>query len=123
MIEGHDILDKELVAELGGLADGQLLPSLTAIFAKEMPERLDELDAAVARSDLAAVARIAHLMKGSAGQMGACALAEHCRVVETAARSGDAPTVTAHLDGLREHYRRADLALAAYVEAMPRPPA
>ncbi len=79
-----------------------LATEIFAIFQTDTASRLEILSRAVASADTGAITRQAHALKGSAGQVGAQALAEGCRRMETAAREGKMAEVSARLDRLQQ---------------------
>lgn len=84
-------------AALGPLAErlGEratpFLASLVQTWQAETSGRLAELEAAVAAGDIAAVARLAHSIKGGSASIGAARLALACHGVEQAVRTGHLP--------------------------------
>ena len=94
-----DPFDPEVVAMLRSLTPaGQQdsFLSLTRLFMTSAAALLETLRAAIARDDAAAVARVAHTLKGSAANLGATPLADACRQLEeelSAGLEGTLPTV------------------------------
>lgn len=81
------VLDPEIVDQLQALAqagNGELLQRLQASFARDTPERLLALRAAVASGDAQAVAFNVHTIKGSAANLGATQMVATCREIENA---------------------------------------
>ena len=56
--------------------------------------QLDAMRAAALSADAAALVRPAHSLKSSSANVGAMALADICRALEAAARTGDVPDAT-----------------------------
>jgi PAS domain S-box-containing protein len=85
-----DPLDRTALAQLAEVGSG-LLESVVTAFLGTVAERMPELRAAVADGAAADIARIAHGVRGSAGYVGATALATAYGVLETAdvSRSAD----------------------------------
>lgn len=78
--------------------DPGTVAALVEMFAVDAPIKLAALDAAVADGDLAEVERLAHALRGSAGNLGAVEVADALAAVEVGAADGRAPvtgTVTA----------------------------
>ena len=94
------VLDEAIIAELDSL-EGAVLADLVALFFDEAPERLSELGGAVDRADTAAVARMAHTLKGNSSTLGAAHVARIAAELETAAKAGDLTPAAALLDALR----------------------
>lgn len=68
---------------------------LVELFAAGAPARVDALEDAVAAGDLTEVERRAHALRGSAGNLGAFALADVLAIIERDAAGGRAPRTTA----------------------------
>jgi HPt (histidine-containing phosphotransfer) domain-containing protein len=85
-----DPLDRTALAQLAEVGSG-LLESVVTAFLGTVAERMPELRAAVADGAAADIARIAHGVRGSAGYVGATALATAYGELETAdvSRSAD----------------------------------
>lgn len=71
--------------------DPGTVADLVASFATHAPVRLDALDAAVAARDLPAVERLAHALRGTAGNLGAVRVAQALATIERDAAGGRAP--------------------------------
>ena len=102
--EDHDATTSEDAAGAPAAVDPTVLRSMTArlgdrgpamlerlldTWEAETANRLAELRAAVQEQDGAAVARVAHSVRGGSASMGAVRLAEVCEQVETALRAGE----------------------------------
>jgi signal transduction histidine kinase/DNA-binding response OmpR family regulator/HPt (histidine-containing phosphotransfer) domain-containing protein len=61
------------------------------LFVADIPQRLRDLDSALAAQDAAALARAAHALKGAAGNVGALSVSDRCAILETQAKQGSAP--------------------------------
>ena len=62
-----------------------------ALFARETPQRMDDIRDALAASDSAALSRTAHAVKGAASNVGAQALSEACGALEHSCLQGQWP--------------------------------
>jgi HPt (histidine-containing phosphotransfer) domain-containing protein len=97
------IIDAAAIANLRSLEtdgeNGAFLRELVGLFAKDVPERLAELEAAVRSSDATAALRAAHSIKGCSGNLGASALCQSAERLEDHLRrspaGGCAPLVAA----------------------------
>ncbi len=92
-----------------------LLKNITKLFLEETPKGLERLKVAVSAEDAALSARLAHAMKGSAGNLGARGMAAICAEVEAHAKAGDfesAPNRVRELDREFDRVRSALHALA-----------
>jgi HPt (histidine-containing phosphotransfer) domain-containing protein len=74
--------------DLGGDDDPDFLPSVLRSFLEHLGVAIADLEAAVARQDAASLKRVAHSLKGSAGNVGAKTLAARCADVERGALGG-----------------------------------
>jgi CheY-like chemotaxis protein len=89
------VLDPAIVEQLRALAqagNADLLHKLQASFARDTPERLHALRAAVTAGDAEAVAFNVHTLKGSAANLGATEIVATCQRIE---RSPGAPGLRA----------------------------
>jgi len=90
--QGEGPLDPMTLGQLRELSrDGQpnLLRNLYVVFAQDTPEGLRLLRAAAAEGDVGALSSTAHKLKGSAGAVGAMAMADVCRRIEDCAAAGE----------------------------------
>jgi HPt (histidine-containing phosphotransfer) domain-containing protein len=78
-----------------------VLADLVALFFDEAAARLSELGGAVDRADAAAIARMAHTLKGNSSTLGAAHVARIAAELETSAKAGDLTPAAALLDALR----------------------
>ena len=76
----------ELLARCNGKLS--LLVRLARIYQEQTPRLLDDLQAALQRSDAPAAEHAAHTLKGSLAQLGAAAAADLARQIESSAASG-----------------------------------
>jgi HPt (histidine-containing phosphotransfer) domain-containing protein len=89
-------LDADVIAELREIL-GEDLNAVASEFVDQFNELLVPLRASAEASTWPEVARLAHLLKGSAGNLGATALAAAFLALERAAQAGDGETVTREL--------------------------
>ncbi len=68
--------------------DEGLYKELIGIFLGDLPRILNEIDAAIAADASAPLKCVAHSLRGSANQIGACAVAQHAGNLEELARRG-----------------------------------
>ncbi|MEO5607796.1 MAG: response regulator, partial [Polaromonas sp.] len=77
---------------------------VTALFVREMPQRIADIDSALAACDSAVLSRAAHALKGAASNIGAQALGQACGALEQSCLQGRWPaTASAQvvaIDGL-----------------------
>jgi HPt (histidine-containing phosphotransfer) domain-containing protein len=100
-----EVCDRATLDELWAEGDS-LLPALVGIFQTEVTKGLDELTRALAARDCAAVARIAHTLKGNAGIFGAIHMREMAANIDQAARAGHDDQATVMLGEFRSECER-----------------
>jgi HPt (histidine-containing phosphotransfer) domain-containing protein len=91
-MRGAEVLDPAVIASLRRLTppgEPDVLIDVLRLFLDEVPRRIDRLRAASAAGNLVEVHRVAHSLKGSAGNIGAHALADVCRRLEERGKAGD----------------------------------
>ena len=106
-------LDRAVIEGLLELGGAGLLSELSGMFLDDAPSSLAVLREAVEGDDAPSVARAAHALKGSAGNMGAKGMASICAELEEAGSAGDlsgAPALLVQLDQEFERVRQALLA-------------
>jgi signal transduction histidine kinase/CheY-like chemotaxis protein/HPt (histidine-containing phosphotransfer) domain-containing protein len=92
MPQGNGPLDPMILGQLRALSrDGEpnLLRDLYVLFTQDTPEGLRSLRAAAATSDVRGLSSTAHKLKGSAGTVGATAMADSCSRIENCAATGE----------------------------------
>jgi CheY-like chemotaxis protein len=116
------VLDQDRVAMLRQLGpeDGRgLLPEAAATFRRDLPARVDALQAAVHDGDGPALAQAAHALKGSAANIGGTAVAEICSELEGLGRRGMPDVGTPLIRRLEEQLQLLDAELDAALEVDP----
>ena len=83
-------------------------------FNESLPGKLDEMSQSLQQRDMAALASLAHWIKGAGGSMGYDELFEPAKALDEAAKVGDADNATRHLAQLR--------AVAARIAPLPAAP-
>lgn len=92
--------DNEVLDELLEILGEEDLCAITASFVDQLGNQLAELTAHCANAELAEVSRIAHSLKGGAGNLGAIALSDVAAALERHSRAGDAGLTGAALETL-----------------------
>ena len=87
-----------------------LLASVS-LFLRRAPEQIEVLTNAAARADLAAAARVAHGLRGSAGVLGALRLARACGALEERAAAGDGDGLALLIEAIEAEFEQAREAL------------
>lgn len=99
MSDHDDVLDLDTVRELREMLGAGLTPVL-AQFGVQAEELQRGIEARLRDGDLAAVRTLAHKLKGSAGAVGARALAAEAAQLERASADGQLESARARLDAL-----------------------
>ncbi|MBK1640717.1 hypothetical protein CKO12_02240 [Chromatium okenii] len=93
-------LDDEVLNELLEILGEEDLCAITTSFVEQLTQQLTDLATYCAQAELAETARIAHSLKGGAGNLGANALSDAAAVLERQARAGAAEQVLAAMQAL-----------------------
>lgn len=107
------VLDPAAIETLRTLSpeDPGFLRELVDIYLQDTPQRLAELETALAKGDGPGLIRAAHTIKGSSGNFGATTLARLAQEIEALAKSGDLTAATAALPAFRAEFTRVSEAL------------
>ncbi len=106
-MESDDHVDEEMLADVltlmeDGAADGIL--RACDLFRSSVPERLDDIDAAIREGRFDDAARASHSLRGSAGALGAKRLSALGLQIEELARESDAGAATVVLEHMRTEF-------------------
>lgn len=110
------VLDLDVIATLkalGGDEDPELFGDLVSMFLGDTPPRLLAMDEALTASDMDALEKAAHALKSSCGNLGATTLAQLCRDIEFAGRSGDVEAARPLVEATKAQYEAVRRALRA----------
>jgi HPt (histidine-containing phosphotransfer) domain-containing protein len=105
-------LDPQVIDSLRQLTppgEPDVLADILNLFLAEVPKKIGALQAALEAGDAAQVARIAHSLKGSTGNLGAHAMLDVCRRIDDRARRGDLASVAPLIASLTSEYHRVEL--------------
>ncbi len=105
-------LDLDALNELKQVM-GDEFPLLIDTFVNDSVVRIETIREAVVSGDPEAIRRTAHSFKGSASNMGAPVLTEHCRKLEELGNSGQVEGSLAVFDALVIEYESVHIALQA----------
>lgn len=97
---------------IGG-GDNEFVAEIVQMFREDTPPNLDELDQAATSLDPVRLGKVAHGLKGSAGNFGAKHFRTLTERIEEIARSGDLAPAAAAIADLRAEYERVIAALDA----------
>ena len=111
---GEGLLDEAALVELEQSIGHQGLVALTALYQRQLAERLADVERAMAESVPDAVRRLAHQLKGESASLGAVRMADLAARLEVAARGRECQQATTLLAELRRCQRRTLEALAAW---------
>jgi HPt (histidine-containing phosphotransfer) domain-containing protein len=101
VIDPMHALDPDLLAQQSG-GDHELMVELLELFGETLPDMLGGIGDRMASGDPTGVARAAHLLKGSAGNMAARGLMDAAAGLEAAALAADRATMAFWWGRLRE---------------------
>ncbi len=97
-----DLLDLDMLRQLGADTGLDVVPDLIARFADEVRERADRIAAAAAAEDGEQLAHEAHALKSGSRTFGALALFERAKAIEWDCRDGRTSRAIGHCEGLLE---------------------
>ena len=106
-------LDEVVLAGLRELGDAELLSELSTMFLDDASSSLAALREAVEEGDPLTVERVAHTLKGAAGNMGAPGMAAICAELQDVGASGDLGGAVELLGRLEKEFGRVRPALEA----------
>jgi HPt (histidine-containing phosphotransfer) domain-containing protein len=92
-----------------------LLNRIVDLFRSESPKTIASLQDGMESSDLQAVRNAAHTLKSSSAYVGAKALSERCRDLESAAREGNFPACIALGDDIADLFEASVAELDRYM--------
>ena len=95
--EADTLIDSGILQQLFEEVGNEMAPQVLATFITELKDQTAALDTASGRSDLDALGKAAHRLKGSAASFGATRLSTALAELEQAARSGDINTALEHM--------------------------
>ena len=101
------VLDPAALAAIRGLqqpGSPNLLLKIIGVYLDSSRALVERLGTAVLAGDSTAIAEAAHALKSSSANLGANALAEICRVIESAGRRGDLPEAGGLQTAMRSEY-------------------
>jgi signal transduction histidine kinase/DNA-binding response OmpR family regulator len=111
----NDVFDRaSLLARIDG--DETLLQELIGLFLEDAPQRLDHLRDALVDDDPQQLERIAHTLKGAAGNVCAHRTFEAAKRLERLAKMGDVLKTTDAFTDLEMEITRLQTMLSAYIE-------
>jgi signal transduction histidine kinase/DNA-binding NarL/FixJ family response regulator len=106
--------------QLDAATPGGFLADVVESFLDSVPKRLDELGQAIDTGDAPRVVQLAHRLKGSAANLGACRLIEPLDQIERSARDGRLSGANKDLADARAEHERAITPLRAMLQSLGR---
>jgi HPt (histidine-containing phosphotransfer) domain-containing protein len=100
---------ESLMDSVGG--DAEFMTELIDTYITDAPQQLEALNASLAAGYVDGLVRPAHTLKSSSASLGALGLAERCRQLELAAKSGSLEGVTESIEGIAAELERVVTAL------------
>lgn len=91
---------------LGPDGDASFLRELIDVYLEDAPQRVAELDAALARGDAVVATRAAHTIKGSSSNFGATRLAHQAQLIEAQCKAGDCASALPLVPALKSELLR-----------------
>jgi len=116
-LQGLPVVEVGQIEELRSLGRPQIVRQAILLFLRQAAQKLDELDAALLRGELAAVGFAAHSLKSASLSVGGRRFAGVAGDCEGAARSGDSAAAAQHARRLRPEFRALCKALSALAQA------
>jgi len=108
-------VDRQILAALEADTSRELIPELIQVFIKSADNRIAQITAHLAASDLAGIAAEAHALKSSSATFGAGEVRRFCAELEAAGKTGDAVAVERLVAGLTLALDAAKADLTTYV--------
>jgi len=102
----------ESIRKLERQGSAEVLKKVIGIYFRETPPLLQAMHDAAERSDAVTLQRTAHTLKSGSANLGARRLAELCRRLEAAARSGDLTEAQQHIAEIDDEFGKVLPALA-----------
>jgi HPt (histidine-containing phosphotransfer) domain-containing protein len=99
-----EVLDR--LRQLSAPGEPDVLAEVLSLFTADVPGRLARLRDALQAADAPAIQRLAHSVKGSAGNIGARALFDISRQLDDAGKAGDLQGAAALVALLEAEYQR-----------------
>jgi CheY-like chemotaxis protein len=111
------VLDQANLAELGSVLTPANLAGLITLYLHDTESHMLEIAASAKAGDMAGIAREAHMLVSSSGNLGAMQTSMLARDMENFCRSGNSDGLAALLDELRQSVAQSSAALAAWRDA------
>ena len=113
MSDSADSLDLATLNELKEMLE-EGLEELLDVYLDDTPRQLALLRTAVDGNDIPTIDSIAHILKGSSGNLGISGVYQRCAALEQEAKSGAVADAAGSLYAIEGEFALAKLALAAF---------
>jgi len=111
------VLDTANLTELGSVLKPSNLAGLVTLYLHDTESQMLEIARCAKTGDLAGIARQAHMLVSSSGNLGAMQASALARDMENFCRSGNSDGLAALLDELRQSVAQSSAALVAWRDA------
>ncbi|MDI1251155.1 MAG: Hpt domain-containing protein [Lacunisphaera sp.] len=109
----NPVLEPSAITNLRALSpdDPAFLQELITIYLEDTPQRLGDIETALAHNDGPTLIRAAHTIKGSSGNFGAARFARLALDIEAHGKAGDLTAAAAIVPGLKAEFAQVRAAL------------
>ena len=114
------VLDRQVIETLRQLTppgEPDVLTEVLQLFLSEVPPRIERLCNAWSAGDIQGMYRLAHSLKGSAGNIGAQRLFEVVRQLDELGRAGDLAATAPLMDALRVEFDKVEVEIRRLIDA------
>lgn len=115
-----EVLDPEVINSLRQLSspgEPDVLSQVLLLFLDEVPRRMARLNAACQEGNATELQRVAHSLKGSAGNVGARRVFDLCRQIDERGHAGDVDGARPLLTSLAEEYANVEAEIRTLLQA------
>ena len=112
-----DVLDIEKLQSLDAVLPGNEASAFVELYLADSNSHLTAIADAATREEFDNIARSAHVLVSTAGNVGAMKVSASARRLQEACRSGDSASVTQHIEDLQTTSRAASAALRRWLDA------
>jgi len=114
---GLPVLDSSRLAAITGVLNGDQLRDFQALYLQDIQNYMAEINASAASGDLAAIARTAHIIVSTAGNVGALETSARARQLEETCKRGEDDKVSSLVEALNSAAAAASRAIQAQMNA------
>jgi two-component system, sensor histidine kinase and response regulator len=118
--ESPSVIDRRVLADIRNLAQGNgLLNKVLITYLESSASLIDEFKSSLDRGETETIHRAVHTLKSSSANVGAIALSELCRDVESDVRQGKLDRVREKAQHLMRQHRQAEIEMRALLAESP----